>query len=314
MVSEANPYTPPLPVDASLAGDRGSADHGIGTANASNTAHDDRVTLVIAPPGRWPRIRLDELWQYRQLLYFMVWRDMKVRYAQTVMGVSWAVLQPVISTLIFTIIFGRLARVSSDGLPYGLFALAAMVPWGYFSTAYTNAAASLVANANMVGKVYFPRLIFPLTPILAGGIDLLIGSLVLAVAMVWYRVAPSPLAVAVVPAMLIVLAATAIGLGAFLAAVNVEYRDVKHVLPFATQLLMYASPLVYPLSLVPPRYRALYAINPIVGVVEGLRSSLFQRLPLAWSVVGVSSASAALLLVGGVFYFKRVESRFADLI
>jgi lipopolysaccharide transport system permease protein len=272
----------------------------------------DTPTLVIEPVGRWPGLDMSELWAYRELFYFMVWRDLKIRYQQTVLGVSWAIIQPVVSVLIFTIIFGRLAKVPSDGLPYPLFALAAMIPWLFFSTAYSNASMSLIGHANMLSKIYFPRLIIPMTPVLVGLVDFAISALLLVVGMLVFRVGPSPWALVLVPFLLLVLLATTAGIGSLLAAVNLEFRDVKHVVPFMTQIWMYASPIAYPMSLVPPQWQPLYALNPLAGVIEGLRASLFD-LPIPWMSILISSLSAATLFAFGLLHFRRTEPRFADI-
>lgn len=270
--------------------------------------------MVIQPEAGWPRIDVAELIAYRGLLRFLVWRDLKVRYAQTVLGAGWAVVQPLLSTIIFTVIFGRLAKVPSDGVPYPVFALVAMVPWTYFSTAFAAASLSLTASSNMLTKVYFPRLIIPTTPAIVGLVDMGIAAVLVAGAMAFYGIVPSVWALLVVPLLLAVLVLATIGIGSLLAALNLEYRDVKHLLPFLTQLWMYASPVVYPLSLVPPRFRLLYALNPVAGVIEGLRAALFGRGAMPWDVIAVSSLSAVLCCIVGTMYFRRTEPRFADLV
>ena len=274
--------------------------------------HREPPTLVIEPVGTWPGLNLRELWAYRELFYFMVWRDLKIRYQQTVLGVSWAIIQPLVTTLLFTIIFGRLAKVPSDGIPYPVFALAAMLPWTYFSTGYSNAAQSLVGHASMLSKIYFPRLIIPFTPALVGLVDLAVSTLLLAAGMIWYGIVPSASALVLVPLLLLLLVITTAGTGALLAAMNLEFRDVKHVLPFATQLWMYASPVVYPMSIIPERWRLLYAVNPLVGIIEGLRATLFGR-PVPWAVVGVSTLSALVIATLAILHFRRTEPRFADI-
>jgi lipopolysaccharide transport system permease protein len=269
--------------------------------------------LVIEPIGRWPGINARELWSYRGLFYFMVWRDLKIRYQQTVLGVSWALIQPLVSTILFTIVFGRLAKVPSDGVPYPVFALAGMLPWTFFSTAYANASMSLIGHANMLSKIYFPRLIIPMTPVLVGLVDFAISAVLLAAAMIFYRVSPSLWALVLVPYLLLLLFITTAGVGALLAAVNLEFRDVKHVVPFLTQLWMYASPVVYPMSIIPPRWRLVYALNPLAGIMEGLRAALFGRVDVPWGVIAVSSISGLAFAVFGIFFFRRTEPRFADL-
>ena len=267
--------------------------------------------LVIEPAGRWPRIDFAELWEFRQLLYFLVWRDLKVRYAQTVLGIGWAVLQPLLSMVVFTVIFGRFAKVPSNGVPYALFSLVAVVPWTYFSTAFSGASNSLVASSNLITKVYFPRLVVPLAPVLAGLVDLLIGFGVLAVLMIGYRAVPGP-AIWIVPLLVLLTAMTAAGVGAWLAALNIQYRDVKHLVPFLGQIWMYASPVVYPVSLVPERYRTYYALNPMVGIVEGFRVALLGTGAIPWRLLAVSAAVAITLFASGAMYFRRTERLFAD--
>jgi lipopolysaccharide transport system permease protein len=270
-------------------------------------------TFVIEPSGRFPRIDLRELWAYRGLFLFLVWRDIKVRYAQTVLGAGWAVLQPVLTTLVFTVIFGWLAQIPSDGAPYALFALAALVPWTYFSTALTGASTSLVSSANLLTKVYFPRLVIPFAPVLAGLVDFAIAFVVLLLLMLGYGVTPSVWALVLVPLLLLVMVMTAAGIGCWLAALNIQYRDFRYVVPFAVQVWMYASPIVYPASLVPDRFRPFYALNPMVGVIEGFRSTLLGTGAVAWSTIGVSMLTAVLVFVFGVVYFRRTERVFADI-
>lgn len=278
---------------------------------ASEGRRPEPHTLVIEPVGKWPGIDFHELWAYRGLFYFMVWRDLKIRYQQTVLGVAWALIQPLVSTLLFTIVFGRLAKVPSDGVPYPVFALAAMIPWTFFATAYANASMSLIGSANMLSKIYFPRLIIPFTPVLVGLVDLAISAALLAVAMVIWRVTPGPWALVLVPALLLVLMLVTAGVGSLLAAVNLEFRDVKHVVPFLTQLWMYASPVVYPMSIIPPKWRLLYALNPLAGIIEGMRAALFGK-PIPWAVLGVSTLSALVITAFSMLYFRRSEPRFAD--
>lgn len=281
-----------------------------GSAHGSVPA-GERHEFVIEPAPRWPRIDFAELWAFRQLLFFLVWRDLKVRYAQTVLGIGWAVLQPLLSVVVFTVIFGHFAKVPSNGVPYALFSLAAVVPWTYFSSAFSGASASLVASSNLITKVYFPRLVVPLAPVLAGLVDLAIGFVVLAILMVGYRAAPGP-AVWLVPVLVLLTAMTAAGVGAWLAALNIQYRDIKHLVPFLSQIWMYASPVVYPVSLVPQKYRTLYAINPMVGIVEGFRVALLGSGPIPWQLLEVSTAVVITLFITGAMYFRRTERLFAD--
>jgi lipopolysaccharide transport system permease protein len=268
--------------------------------------------LVIRPGGRWPGLDLGELWNYRGLFFFLVWRDIKVRYAQTVLGAGWAILQPVLTMVVFTIIFGNFANIPSDGVPYPLFSLAALVPWTYFSTALTGASNSLVSNTALITKVYFPRLVIPMAPVLAGLVDFAIAFAILLLMMLAYGVMPGPSALLMVPLLLGTMMMTAAAVGFWLAALNIQYRDFKYVAPFLVQIWMYASPIVYPMSLVPERYQTLYALNPMAGVIEGFRSVLLGTGPVPTGPLAVSVATAAVLFVTGTFYFRRTERVFAD--
>ncbi|MBW3654542.1 MAG: ABC transporter permease [Gemmatimonadetes bacterium] len=271
-----------------------------------------RATVVIAPSGRWPRLDVQELWRYRSLFFFLVWRDIKVRYAQTALGVGWAVLQPLLTMGVFTLIFGRFARIPSDGVPYALFSLSALVPWTYFSTALAGAGNSLVTERNLITKVYFPRLVVPFAPVLAGLADFAVGMGMLLLVMLGAGRVPTVAALAIVPLAVLVMVLTAAGVGSWLAALNVQYRDFRYVIPFLVQVWMFASPIVYPASLVPERYRAVYALNPMVGVIEAMRSVLFGTAPLDWAAFGVSLLAAVLLFVTGTLYFRQTERVFAD--
>jgi lipopolysaccharide transport system permease protein len=235
-----------------------------------------------------------------------------VRYAQTVLGAGWAILQPVLTMLVFTVIFGRFANIPSDGVPYAVFSLAALVPWTYFSTALSGASNSLVSSTNLITKVYFPRLVIPAAPVLAGLLDFFIGMVIIVAMVLFYGLTPSPLALVIVPIVVVVMALTAAGVGSWLAALNIQYRDIRYVVPFLVQVWMYASPVVYPASVVPERFRLVYALNPMVGVIEGLRAAFLGTGEVGWSTIGVSLGMGLLLFVGGVLYFRRVERTFAD--
>ena len=266
----------------------------------------------VAPATGWPGFNLPELWRYRSLLLFLVWREIKVRYAQTVLGAAWAVLQPLLTTVVFTVIFGRFARLPSDGVPYPLFALAALVPWTYFNTAVSGASNSLLANTSLITKVYFPRLIIPAAPVLAALLDLAVSLVALLALMVIYGVYPSAGApVLLLPSVLMMLL-TAAGVGCWLAALNIQYRDVKYVVPFLLQLWMYASPVVYSLSLVPSKYRLAYALNPLAGAIAGFRAALLDTSPPTAAEFGLSLGVAILVFAGGVAFFRRTERVFAD--
>jgi lipopolysaccharide transport system permease protein len=266
----------------------------------------------IAPAGAWPRIDLGELWKYRALFVFLVWRDVKARYSQTVLGAGWAVLQPLLSMVVFTVIFGRFARIPSDGVPYAAFSFAALVPWTYFSTALTGASSSLVANPSLITKVYFPRLVIPAAPVLAAVVDFVISFVLLLLILAAFRIVPGAETVLVLPVLLGIMMTTAVGVGCWLAALTIQYRDFRHVTPFLLQVWMYASPIVYPLSLVPPAYRGVYALNPMVGVIEGFRSVLLGTSALSWPLIAISATGAAVLLASGVLYYRHMERVFAD--
>ena len=270
------------------------------------------AVVRVAPAGAWPGFDLPELWRYRGLLFFLVWREIKVRYAQTVLGAAWAILQPLLTTVVFTVIFGRFARLPSDGVPYPLFSLAALVPWTYFNTAVSGASNSLTANTSLVTKVYFPRLVIPGAAVLAALLDLAVSIVALLVLMLFYHAAPRPAAVALVPVSVLMMLLTAAGMGFWLAALNIQYRDVKYVVPFLLQLWMFASPVVYPLSLVPDRYRLAYSLNPLAGAIAGFRSALLGAGGPTGGEFGVSLGVACLIFVGGAAYFRRTERVFAD--
>lgn len=259
-----------------------------------------------------PRARWRELWSYRELLFFMVWRDVKVRYRHTVLGVLWAMLQPLLTMAVFTLIFGRLAQMPSDGQPYALFALAALAPWTYFSTAVTAGANALVGSDHLISKVYFPRLLIPAGAVVTPLIDLLVTLGLLAIALAWYGVVPGP-QLLLLPLFVLLAVATALAASLWFSAANVLYRDVRFVLPFVLQFWMFAAPVVYPASSVPAEWRVLYALNPMVTVVEGFRWTVLGT-DLSLSMAAASVAAAAAALAGGAAYFRRMEGRFADVV
>jgi lipopolysaccharide transport system permease protein len=259
------------------------------------------------------RLNLKDIWEYRELLYFLVWRNIKIRYKQTALGAAWAVLQPLLTMLVFTVFFGRLAKVPSDGIPYPVFAFTALLPWQLFAFALTESSNSLVVSQNLITKVYFPRLVIPLSSTLAGLVDFAISFCALLVLMVYYHVTPSK-AVVWLPAFLLLALATALSIGLWLSALNVKYRDVRYTTPFMTQFWMFATPVAYSSSLVPEPWRKWYGLNPMAGVVEGFRWALLGKSggvgPLLW----ISLAAVLLLLTGGLFYFRRMEATFADIV
>ena len=271
--------------------------------------------IVIEPARGWQVVNWRELREYRDLFYFLIDRDIKVLYKQTVLGFGWAILRPLLSMVIFTIIFGGLARVDSDGQPYALFSYAALVPWLYFSTALTASALSLVNNTDMLTKVYFPRLIFPLTPIFSKLVDFVISFVIIFALMAWFRVAPTARLLYVPLLVALMMLATA-GVGLWLAAMSVQYRDVKHAMPFLTQILMYAAPVVWSSALIGQRFgpsgRLLFGLYPMVGIIEGFRVALLGTGPMPWDMLAVGTASAAVIFISGLFYFRRMEVTFAD--
>lgn len=269
-------------------------------------------SVKIQPREGWTSLGLMEVWEHRELLYFLVWRNVKVRYKQTALGAAWAILQPVLGMLIFTLFFGRLARLPSDGIPYPLFTFAALVPWTSFINALTDSSNSLVGSANLISKVYFPRLCVPLSAILTMVVDFAIAFVVLLVMMFHYRVVPTA-NVIWLPVLGILALATALGVGLWLSALNVKYRDVRYVLPFLTQLWMFATPIVYPSSILDEPWKSLYGINPMVGVVEGFRWGLLGTKSPGLVLI-VSAIVAGILLFTGLVYFRRTEETFADII
>ena len=273
----------------------------------------DQRWVVLEPARRWPSLGARELWAYRELVYFLTWRDVKVRYKQTVLGVAWAILQPLATMLLFSLFFGRLAKMPSEGVPYPLFALTALVPWTFFANGMTQSANSVVMSQNLITKVYFPRLAIPFGSVLAGGLDLVLAFVLLIAFMAWYGFAPAPTALWVVPFSVLALAAT-LGVGMWLAALNVQYRDVRYTVPFLVQLWLFATPIAYPSTLLAGPWRTLYALNPMVAVVDGFRWSLLGTAPPPSGVILASTAVALLLLVTGALYFRRMEQSFADVV
>lgn len=272
---------------------------------------DEPIVLIEAGNG-WKPLNLEEFWQYRELLYFLVWRDVKIRYKQTFLGVAWAVLQPVLATAIFTIFFGRIAGIPSDGIPYPLFAFAGFLPWTFFSNAVTASGNSLVGSSHLITKVYFPRLVIPVAAVCAGLIDLLIAFGILVLMMIWYGTGFSPQLLMLIPLVFLTFL-LAVGVGIFMSALNVKYRDIRFALPFFIQIWMFATPIVYPTSLVPEKWRLLLALNPLVGVIEGFRSALFGR-EFDWRLIGISFLAAVIILAVSVVIFRRMEREFADII
>ncbi len=275
--------------------------------------HWETSTILIEPTKGWVSLKLHELWEYRELLYFLVWRDVKVRYKQTVLGTAWAILQPLFSMVVFSLFFGKLAKMPSDGIPYPLFSFAALVPWSFFANGLSQASNSLVGSAHLITKVYFPRLSIPVSSVMSGMIDFVLSFIVLLGIMAYYGTFPT-WNVIWLPFLLLLALVTALGVGMWFSALNVQFRDVRYVLPFFTQAWLFATPIVYPSSLLSEPWRTLYGINPMVGVVEGFRWALLGHRTAPGPMILVSSAMAVLILVGGAFYFRKMEKTFADLV
>jgi lipopolysaccharide transport system permease protein len=271
-------------------------------------------TLRIAPSKGWVPLKLKDLWEYRELLYFLVWRDIKVRYKQTALGATWAIIQPFFTMVVFSIFFGHLAKVPSDGIPYPLFSFAALVPWTFFANGLSQSSNSLVGSGTLITKVYFPRLVIPLASVFSGIVDFVLAFIVLLGMMVYYGLMPTTLNVLWLPLFLLLALTTSLGVGLWLSALNVEYRDVRYIVPFITQFWMLATPIGYPSSLLQQPWRTLYGLNPMVGVAEGFRWALLGTNTAPGPIIAVSSAAAVLILVTGAFYFRRMEKTFADLV
>lgn len=268
---------------------------------------------VIEPSRGWVALRLPELWAYRELLFFLTWRDVKVRYKQTVLGAAWAILQPFVTMVVFSIFFGRLVNVPSDGLPYPVFAYCALLPWQLFAHSLTEASNSLVANERLITKVYFPRLVIPISAVLAGLVDFALAFVVFAGMLVYFGIRPGP-AILALPLFLAMAMVTSLGVGLWLSALNVQYRDVRYTLAFVTQIWLFVTPVAYPSSIVPESWRLLYGLNPMAGVVEGFRWALLSNASPPGPMLGVSAAMVLAILAGGLFYFRRMERSFADLV
>jgi len=258
-------------------------------------------------------LNLRDLWLYRELIFFMTWRDLKVRYKQTLLGASWAILQPFLTMVVFSIFFGNLAKVPSDGVPYPIFSYTALIPWTLFSKALQDASRSLVSNSHMITKVYFPRMVLPLSSVLAGVVDFLIAFVVLLGMMVFYKIPPT-VNVWILPLFLLLALVTAVGVGLWLSALNVLFRDINYVLPFLTQFWMYLTPIAYPTSMIPSEWQMIYALNPMTGVVDGFRWALLGTGQPPGITTLISSIVAVVLLISGLFYFRRMERLFADMV
>jgi lipopolysaccharide transport system permease protein len=284
-----------------------------GTGRIEDPRPEYAAAVRIRPYSGWVSLGLREFWEYRELLYFLVWRDVKVRYKQTALGASWAIIQPLLTMVVFSLFFGRLARMPSDGVPYPIFSFTALVPWTFFASGLAHASSSVVGSANLVRKIYFPRLVIPVATVLASAVDFALAFLVLLGMMMFYGVSPT-LNVVWLPLFVLLAFVTALGVSLWLAALNVQFRDVKYVVPFLVQVWLFATPIAYPSSLLDEPWRTLYGLNPMVGVVEGFRWALLGTKTEPGPMLFVSSFAAIALLVGGAFYFRRMERTFADIV
>ena len=283
----------------------------------SNEINNERVfaapVIRIEPSRGWISLRLDELWEYRELLYFLAWRDIKIRYKQTALGAAWAIIQPFFTMVIFSIFFGRLAGIPSDGVPYPIFSFAALVPWTFFANSLNQSSNSLVSSANLIQKVYFPRLAVPIASVFSGMVDFVLAFIVLLGMMLYYGMLPT-INVVWLPAFCLLAFVTSLGVGLWLSAMNVRFRDVRYTVPFLTQFWMFATPIAYPSSLLSEPWRTLYGLNPMVGVIEGFRWGLLGTNTAPGGIFIISSLMAVAILVGGAFYFRRAEKSFADIV
>lgn len=270
--------------------------------------------ILIEPMHGWIRIDLRELWVYRELLYFFIWRDIKVRYKQTLLGAAWAILQPFFTMIVFSIFFGQLAKIPSDGIPYPIFSYTGLLPWTFFASGLTNSARSVVRDSNLIKKVYFPRLIVPVSSVIGGLPDFGLAFLILLGMMVYYNLFPTLISLLWLPAFLLLACTTALGVGLWLAAMNAQYRDIGYIVPFLIQFWMYITPVVYPSSLLDQPWRTIYGVNPMVGVVEGFRWALLGRGNPPGLMMLVSAVMALVILFSGALVFRRMERTFADVV
>jgi len=272
-----------------------------------------KIQKIIIDPGEKKRriINWGEIWRYKDLFLFLVWRDIKTRYSQSILGVGWAIVQPVFSMIVFTIVFGNLAKVNSEGVPYAIFSYTALVPWTFFSTSLTSASGSLINSKNLLTKVYFPRMVIPISPVLGKLIDFGISFLILIGLMIWFGVRPTIWAL-MIPVFIIIMVLTSAGVGMWLTALSIQYRDIRYGSDFFVQLLMYASPVIYATSTIPEKYQILYALNPMVGVIEGFRAALLGTRAMPWEFIGVGALMSIAFFLSGALYFHSMERYFAD--
>jgi len=275
--------------------------------------NENRLVTVIEPSKGWIPIDFKEIWKYRELLYFLTKREIQVRYKQTVLGGLWAIIQPVFTMIVFTLFFGRLAKMPSDGIPYPIFVYAGLLPWTYFANAVSSSGNSLVGSANLISKVYFPRIFIPSSSSLSGLLDFFIAMLILFAMMIYYQFVPG-IVILLFPFLVALTFLCAVGVGLWLSALNVQYRDIRYVIPFLVQLWMFVSPVIYPVSMVPRKFQWLLALNPMGGVINAYRASLLGHQPVDWFLLCISSFIIVLIFASGMFYFRRMEKKFADVV
>lgn len=286
---------------------------GLEHAESFTVSSPELPHVKIRPSKGWVALKIRDLWTYRELLYFLTWRDIKVRYKQTALGASWAIIQPLFTMLIFTLFFGKLAKIPSDGIPYPIFAYAGLLPWTFFSNAVTNSGNSLVGSSNLITKVYFPRMIIPGAAVMAGLVDFAIAFAVLVVLMIYYGVALT-WSVLALPLLVTLTSLLALGVGMWMSALNVKYRDVRYALPFLIQLWMFASPIIYPASLLPEKWRWVLWLNPLSGIIEGYRASLLGQTAFDWPALAISTVITLAVLIYSAYSFRRMERTFADIV
>lgn len=273
----------------------------------------ESVAVTIEAPKSWVSLQLRDLWRYRELLYFLTWRDVKVRYKQTLLGAAWAILQPLLTMLIFTLLFGRFAGIKSEGIPYPIFAYGGLLVWTFFSNSVTNSGNSLVGSANLITKVYFPRMIIPAAAVGAGLVDLLLAFGVQIALMIYYQVRVT-WAITMIPVLVVLVTLLALGVGMWLSALNVKYRDIRYAIPFLIQLWMFGSPIIYPLSMLPAKWQWLLTLNPLTGIIQNFRIALFGNQGFEWKSLGTSAIITIIVLIYSAFSFRRMERHFADIV
>ena len=273
--------------------------------------HSEKQVTVIKPRNAWDILTVRDLWEYRDMLLYLVLRDIKARYTQSVLGIGWAVLQPLFLMIVFTVIFGKLVKINTNGMDYAVFSYTALVPWAYFSNSLMLTTGSLIQNSNLLSKVFFPRIVLPMSTVLSTLVDFFIAFILVIVLMIWYQVTPT-LWVLFLPALLLLMVVLSVSLGSLFTALAIQYRDVRHGISFLVQGMMYASPVVYPVSIIPDKYRLIYGLNPMAGVIEGFRSALLGATPMPWDLIIVGTIVTLVLAVIGLTYFKFTERIFAD--